>query len=259
MTAAEGPAECEPPAPATFVLVHGAFRGGWAWRRVRAGLVAAGHDVYAPSLVGAGERAAEIARVTSLDVWVDDLARLLDAEDLRDVVLVGHSQGGLVTTALAARLPDRVARLVHLDAAVPDPGERAVDLTPGPGPLPPRSAVVPPLGQQADRWTPQGVVDWMAPRLTPTPVGPSLDPLPAVPATVPAAYLFCAGTPDGYPSTVTRARCEERGVDHRVLAAGHDAPLTAPDLVVAELLRVVAGEEGEGIGRFTPSVAGPDS
>lgn len=243
---------------ATFVLVHGAFRGGWAWRRVRTRLAAAGHDVYAPSLVGAGERVDEIARVTSLDVWVDDLERLLEVEDLRDVVLVGHSQGGLVTTALAARVPERLRGVVHLDAAVPDPGERAVDLTPGPGPLPPRTTVVAPRAQQADRWTPQEVVDWMTPRLTPTPVGPSLDPLPEVPAGVRRAYVFCAGTPAGYPSTVTRARCEQRGIDHRVLEAGHDAPLTAPAQVVAELLRAAAhlgsvgAPEAGPIGRFVP-------
>lgn len=221
----------------TFLLVHGAFRGGWAWRRVRSGLVAAGADVRAPSLVGAGERVAELDRVTSLDVWVDDLEAYVRAEDLHDVVLVGHSQGGLVTTSLAARVPERVRALVHLDAAVPDPGETALDLLPG-NVTPPRTATVPPSPPTPDAWTSVEIVDWVAPRLTPTPVGPSLDPVPGVPDQVAQHFVFCEGTPAGYPSTVTRERCDARGVAYEVLPAGHDAPLTRPDLVVELLLRV---------------------
>ncbi len=118
-----------------FLLVHGAFRGGWAWSRVRPLLVAAGRDVHAPSLQGCGERAAGVEHVRGLETWVDELAALVEYEDLRDVVAVGHSQGGVVVSALAARIPERLGHLVFLDAAVPAPGERAVDLTPS-GPAP---------------------------------------------------------------------------------------------------------------------------
>lgn len=226
---------------ATFLLVHGAFRGGWAWGEVVDGLTAADHVAHAPSLVGAGERVAELPRATSLAVWVDDLAAYVVERDLRDVVLVGHSQGGVVTSALAARLPERVRCVVHLDAAVPDPGERAVDLGPGLAELPPREATVPPRTPVADAWVSEELAAWMAPQLTPTPVGPSLDPVPGVPEAIVQHFYFCTGTPQGYPSTVTRARCDARGIGYRLLPTGHDAPLVAPDLVVAELLRVAGG------------------
>lgn len=221
----------------SFLLVHGAFRGGWAWRRVRPHLAAAGADVYAPSLPGTGERVAGLAEVTSLDVWVDDLVGLVEAEDLRELVLVGHSQGGIVTSALAARVPDRVSLLIHLDAAVPDAGECALDLLPG-GPVPPRTATVPPVPPAVDAWTTAELVEWMTPRMTPTPVGPSLDPLPPVPASVPQHYVFCTGTPSGYPSRITRDRCDARQVAYDLLDSGHDAPLVRPRLVADLLLRV---------------------
>ncbi len=99
--------------------MHGAFRGGWSWDRVRPLLEAAGHDVHTPTL-------SETA--TGLDVWVDEVAACVDSDD---VVLVGHSQGGVVVREVAMRHPQQVRHLVYLDAAVPDPGERAVDLGAG--------------------------------------------------------------------------------------------------------------------------------
>lgn len=223
----------------TFLLVHGAFRGGWAWSRVTPDLEAAGYEVHAPSLPGAGERAHELGDVWTLDAWVDALQSLVEAEDLRELVLVGHSQGGLVTTALAARVPDRIRLLVHLDAAVPDPGERGVDLGAAGLPLPARGSSVAPrppaVGAEYDAVT----VAWMGSLMTPTPVGPSLDPVPAVPASVLQRFVFCDGTPSGYPSTVTRARLDARRVEYDLLEAGHDAPITAPHLVVATLLDCV--------------------
>lgn len=224
----------------TFLLVHGAFRGGWAWDRVVPGLTAAGYAVHAPSLPGAGERAHEVDDVLTLADWVDDLQALVENADLEDFVLVGHSQGGLVTSALAARMPSRIRLMVHLDAAVPRPGERAVDLGPSGFPLPERGTNIAPrlpsVGGEYDATT----VAWMSPLLSPTPVGPSLDPMPAVPPTVRQRFYFCDGTPQGYPSTVTRARMDESGAEYDVLDTGHDAPITAPHLVVAALLGCVA-------------------
>ncbi len=222
-----------------FVLVHGAFRGGWAWQRVRPHLVAAGYDVHAPSLLGAGERSAYVGQVRGLDSWVDDLAALVVAEDLRDVVLVGHSQGGLVTTALAARVPERLRCVVHLDAAVPRPGERAIDLLGAPAVDPARDLVVPPRPLVAGDDLDERTAAWMNARLCGTPVAPSLDPVPAVPAEVPQVFAFCAGTPEGYPSRVTRDRREAAGERDVLLDCGHDAPMTAPALV-AELLLAAA-------------------
>jgi pimeloyl-ACP methyl ester carboxylesterase len=215
----------------TFVLVHGAFRGGWAWRRVRPYLVAAGHDVYAPTLA---------ADATGLDDWVDVLAALVELDDLEDVVLVGHSQGGVVVRVLADRLVSRVRHVVYLDGAVPDPGERAVDLTPPPPgvALPPRDTLVPARPAEPGGDLDEATAAWMTARLTPTPFAPSLDPLTVAPThAVPVTYAFCSGTPAGYPSQTTRARLDARGTAYEVLDAGHDAPLTAPDAVAALLIR----------------------
>ncbi|WP_300678088.1 alpha/beta fold hydrolase [Nocardioides sp.] len=228
---------------ATFVLVHGAFRGGWAWRRVRRHLSAAGHDVYAPSLLGAGELAPQIGAVTGLDVWVDQVAALIELEDLDDVILVGHSQGGLVTTSVAARIPERIAALVHLDAAVPEPGWRAVDLTPGgaPATLPPRTAVVPPSPVlEAEHGGEHNAVTaaWLAARTTPSPVAVALDPVPAVPAEVPEHFVFFTDTPAGYPAGVVRARLASASHPFRLIDAGHDAPLSDPIVVAALLLEL---------------------
>lgn len=226
----------------SFVLVHGAFRGGWAWSRVRSFLLAAGHDVHAPSLIGAGEHVARLPEVTGLEVWVEQIVQLIELEDLDDVVLVGHSQGGLVTSAVASRIPTRIATVVHLDAAVPADGERAVDLMPT-GVLPPRDATVPPwpVTTESGEYD-ESTAAWLNARLTPSPVGPALDPVPAVPAGVREVFVFCARTPDGYPSRATRARVEAEGVVSLVIDAGHDAPLSAPGLVADALLAHI-GEE----------------
>lgn len=232
----------------SFVLVHGAFRGGWAWSRVRPLLVAAGHDVHAPSLIGAGEHAGRIAEVTGLQIWVDQIAELIELEDLSDVVLVGHSQGGLVTSAVAARIPERIAVVVHLDAAVPAPGERAVDLMPIAGALPPRDASVPPrpVTTESGEYD-EPTVAWLNARLTASPVGPALDPVPAVPSDIREVFVFCARTPDGFPSRATRARVEATGVEPIVIDVGHDAPLSAPpqvaDVLLAQILTPFASQK----------------
>lgn len=223
-----------------FVLVHGAFRGGWAWRAVRRHLLTAGHDVHAPSLVGAGEHHQRLSEVTGLGVWSDQISRLILLEDLREVVLVGHSQGGLVTSSVAARIPDRIATVVHLDAAVPAPGERAVDLGGAPDVLPERGAHVEarPVPLEAGEYD-RDTAAWVNARLCASPVGPALDPVPAVPDGVRQVFAFCAGTPAGYPAHATRLRLDALAMPYVVLDSGHDAPLSAPRAVADLLLAQV--------------------
>jgi pimeloyl-ACP methyl ester carboxylesterase len=107
----------------TFVLVPGFFLGAWAWKPVTAALRAAGHDVYPLSLTGLGERAHLSSPDVDLETHITDVLNLLHYEDLRDVTLVGHSYGGIVTTAVADRALDRVAKLVYVDTGpLPDGG-----------------------------------------------------------------------------------------------------------------------------------------
>jgi pimeloyl-ACP methyl ester carboxylesterase len=111
----------------TYVLVHGAWGGAWVWRRVLGPLRAAGHEVHAVTLTGDGERAHLRHAAISLDDHIADVVGLVDAEELTDIVLVGHSYGGMVITGAADRLttrgPGRVKQLVYVDAMVPLPGE----------------------------------------------------------------------------------------------------------------------------------------
>jgi pimeloyl-ACP methyl ester carboxylesterase len=110
-----------------YVLVHGAWHGSWCWTRVRDRLAAGGHRVFTPTLTGVGERSHLLSRDVGLDTHVADVANLMLWEDLRDVVLVGHSYGGVVVRHVADRAPERIRSLVYLDAFVPDDGKACHD------------------------------------------------------------------------------------------------------------------------------------
>jgi pimeloyl-ACP methyl ester carboxylesterase len=111
-----------------FVLVHGGAQGGWVWRDVARALRAAGHEVYAPTLTGFGER--RHLEPLSFETFVDDIANVILVEDLRDVVLVGHSMGGVVIPRVAERVPDRIRRVVWVTAAVTADGETLLEAVP---------------------------------------------------------------------------------------------------------------------------------
>lgn len=115
---------------ATFVLVHGAWHGGWCWRRVTDRLVARGHRVFAPTLTGLGER----SHLDDLDIrlatHVDDVVNLIRWEGLEDVVLVGHSYGGVVISGVAEAVEPAIGSIVFLDAFVPEDGQSMRDVVP---------------------------------------------------------------------------------------------------------------------------------
>jgi len=233
----------------TFVLVHGAWHGGWCWDRVAPLLREAGHDVHAPTLTGLSERAHLLSPHVGLDTHVEDVVRLLDVLQLRDVVLVGHSYAGQVVTAVADRRPDAVALRVHLDAFVGDDGEAARDLLPetvehhwaesaaerGFGWLVPvRSLAVLGVTEQAD-------VDWLTPKLTPHPWKTYTDPLHLTGAAgrVPAAFVECVSWMRVFAAQAERAR--QRGWPVRELDTGHEAMVTAPRALADTLLELASG------------------
>jgi len=113
---------------ATYVLVHGGGHGGWCYQKVTRRLQAAGHTVYAPTLTGLGERSHLRSPAIDLDTHIHDVVSMLHHEDLHDVILVGHSYGGMVITGIADRATDRIGRLVYLDAANPVNGQSLVDV-----------------------------------------------------------------------------------------------------------------------------------
>jgi pimeloyl-ACP methyl ester carboxylesterase len=110
-----------------YVLIHGAWHGSWCRTPVRRLLAADGHRVFTPTLTGVGERSHRLSRDVDLNTHIADVANLMIWEDLGDIVVVGHSYGGLVARHVADRMPDRIRSLVYLDAFVPDNGKTLFD------------------------------------------------------------------------------------------------------------------------------------
>jgi len=119
-----------------FVLVQGAWIGGWYWRPIMQALRKSGHEAYAPTLTGLGERIHLMSPSINLDTHIADVVNLIKWEELSDVVLVGHSYGGMVITGVADALSDRIRSLVYLDAFVPKDGEALVNFLPAGSPPP---------------------------------------------------------------------------------------------------------------------------
>ena len=114
----------------TYILVHGAWHGSWCWKRVRAALQSAGHNVFTPTLTGLGERSHLNSAAVDLSTHVADIVNLIKWEELSDVVLCGHSYAGGVITGVADQIPDRISALVFLDAFVLENGESFMDIVP---------------------------------------------------------------------------------------------------------------------------------
>src|ERR671911_1841296 len=171
---------------ATFVLVHGTGHGGWCWRFIVPLLQAARHDVYTPTLTGLGASSHllhELNRI-SLDTHVEDITNMLFYEDLSEVVLVGHSYGGMVITGVAAKEPQRLAQLVYLDAYLPLEGENEIALWPSDQKEKYRTDVAsgirfrPPLASSMLGITDSKMSEWVHERLTPHPYSTYEDPPP---------------------------------------------------------------------------------
>jgi pimeloyl-ACP methyl ester carboxylesterase len=114
----------------SIVIVHGAGSGGWLWKSVRRLLSVHNHEVYTPTLTGVGERAHLSNPEVSLTTHIDDIANVLCYEDLHDVVLIGHSYGGMVIAGVADREPERLSKLIYVDAFVPEDGQCLLNFVP---------------------------------------------------------------------------------------------------------------------------------
>ena len=237
---------------ATYVLVHGGGHGGWCYQRVARALRAEGHEVYTPTLSGLGERSHQVNAGIDLDTHVTDVTAVLHYEDLRDVILVGHSYGGMVVTGAADRAADRVGRLVYLDAATPADGQSLVDVA---GPI---IEVTRPAGQVVDGVelvllpSPEagmfyGVTDpedvaWMADRLTGHPWRCFEQKLVLTDEArfrkVPQFHIVCSSTlATRDPELMGQARAEGRLWD---IDTGHDLMLTEAAAVTDALLAVAS-------------------
>ncbi len=121
------------PSKPTIVIVHGAWGGAWAFKKVDAMLRQKGFEVYRPQLTGQGDRVHLARPDIGLSTHIDDVVNTILYEDLRDIILVGHSYGGMVISGVAERVPDRIKRLVYLDAMVPNDGDSVSNMMPGGG------------------------------------------------------------------------------------------------------------------------------
>ena len=223
----------------TYVLVHGAWHGGWCWRQVSVRLREAGHEVHTPTLTGLGERAHLAGPGVDLRTHVDDLLGLLRYEDLHDVVLVGHSYAGLVVREAADRMPGRVSRIVLVDAWAGRNGESLDDLAPEPFRAWVASAtadglVATPPPAMVGVTDPDQVA-WLTARLTPQPRLTFSEPTRLTGAVDAIACRAVLCTPGG-PMPFARL-AGEHGWPATVLDVGHDAMITAPRELADILLK----------------------
>lgn len=220
----------------TFLLVHGAWHGGWCWRKVARLLDDAGHTVYAPSLTGLGDRAHLARPDIDLALHVEDVVALLEAEELRNVVLVGHSYGGMVITDVAARVPNRLAHLVYLDAFVPNAGQSLLDLVGAETAERVREAAkthgegwkIPPFPPERFGVTSERDREWLSKHLVPQPLLTFERPAQGGGAgRAKRTYIYCAKPAMGaFDQFAGRFRADRKWAFHE-LKTGHDAMVTA--------------------------------
>jgi pimeloyl-ACP methyl ester carboxylesterase len=232
---------------AVFVVAHGAWSSGWAWRKMRTLMRDAGHDFFTPSYTGLGERRHLASRSVNLSLHIEDVVNVLEFEDLHQVVVVGHSFGGMVATGVADRVRDRVARIIYLDAFVPESGQSLLDLLPPDARDATKAACL-----AGDGWrvpsrdlppdTPQEERAWAAPRRVAHPIAAFEEPLrlSGVPLP-PRAYVYCQRTDPDDRFGPFAARARREGWPYAEIDASHNPHITAPQALCALLARLVLG------------------
>ncbi|MGI8526972.1 MAG: alpha/beta fold hydrolase [Pseudolabrys sp.] len=232
---------------ATFLVAHGAWSAGWAWKKMHPLLVARGHRLITPTLSGLGERSHLSSPKIDLDTHITDIVNVLEYENLTGINLIGHSYGGMVATGAADRAGKHVAKLIYIDAFVPRDGDAVFDILPAatreqrknaaasgpdswripPGPMPPDTS-------QAD-------IDWCAPKRVPQPLKTFEQNIKlSGEFDGPRHYVYCARKPadDRFQVFYERAQREKWAGAHSI-DASHNPHITAPD-ALADLLTSIA-------------------
>lgn len=222
---------------ATFVIVHGAWAGAWAWTRVVDRLRARGHGVHVPTLSGLGERVHLNQMPITLATHIDDVVNEILFHDLDEVVLVAHSYGGIVGTGAIERMPERIAAAVYIDALVPEDGQSFVDFIGGwdlDGPL-----VDAPPTSPGDYFREEDRL-WVDSKATPQPAATLTEPLKVTGAykQVPKKTYVVATGWDGFSGYAQKFRTDP-GWQVRELPCGHDVGIDMPDELTALLEEVV--------------------
>jgi pimeloyl-ACP methyl ester carboxylesterase len=226
---------------ATFVVCHGAWSAGWAWKKMHPLLRGLGHELYVPTYTGLGERGHLASPHVDLETHVSDVLGTLHCEDLRGVILVGHSYGGMVATSVADRAADRLSHLVYLDAFVPRDGESLSDLRPGqpahaggsadwliaPNPLPPDTREEDAAWIMPRRFAHPRRCFEQKSRLTGTVDG------------LPRTYIYCTRPAPGDGFRVFARRAQAEGWHYLEIDSSHNPHITVPGSL-ARLLDGVA-------------------
>ncbi|MEP2734840.1 MAG: alpha/beta fold hydrolase [Erythrobacter sp.] len=245
-TLASGCVSASTSSPRDFVLIHGAWHGGWCWEQVRQLLESAGHRVHTPTLPGLAERAGEMSPDIGLAEHITDAIGFVEASGLRNIVLVGHSYGGMVITGMADAMKDRIAHIVYLDAALPKNGESMISYG-----APRSQAAIDGAAKTIKGLAPDGIAmaafpasllgisedhplhNWTNERLTPHPLKTWLDPIVLTNGGsdgLPRTYVHC--TSPALPQTqfpyIAALAANDPSWQSIELATGHDAMITAP-------------------------------
>ncbi len=238
---------------ATFVIVHGGWGGGWEWTPVARLLRDRGHDVFTPTLTGLGERA-HLGGDIHLADHVEDVLAVFTFEEIRDVILCGHSSSGMVITGAADRIPELLKGLVYVDAVTPADGQALSDLMPGEFvellEASARERSDGKIAYPAELFLPEGSIpaelrDPYVRRTRPQPLSTLTEPirLTGAAAKVPSAFIRCVAELDPEADLLgpSAAWAKEQGWFYRELDTLHDPQLLAP-VATAQTLHELAGE-----------------
>ena len=234
---------------ATFVVAHGAWSAGWAWKKMRPLMRAAGHELFTPTYTGIGERSHLAHAGIDLDHHIQDVLQVLAYEDLHEVVLIGHSYGGMVATGVADRATSRIRQLIYLDAFVPRDSESAMSLQPQAVQERMQAAVQ----AQGEGWrvpanplppdTSAEDVAWSTPKRVMQPVKTLEQPIVLTGAgdALPRSYIYCTrnGPGDVFRQFADRAKAAP-GWQYAEMDASHNPHITCPQALMQVFESLIA-------------------
>jgi pimeloyl-ACP methyl ester carboxylesterase len=224
----------------TFLIAHGSWSAGWVWKKMRPLMAEAGHTIWTPTYTGIGERAHLAHKDIDLDTHIEDVLHFLFYEDLRDVILVGHSYGGMVATGVADRARDRIKHLVYLDAYVPEEGKSSHDYSTAERREHQRKNAVDgwkvmPGGKPAD--TPPEDAAWIDQRRTPQPIQTYEQKFHYHngPLTLPRTFIYAKRHNPGDPFRPFMEKARRDGWKVYEMDASHSPHVTAPKALMGIL------------------------
>jgi pimeloyl-ACP methyl ester carboxylesterase len=231
----------------TFLVCHGAWSAGWAWKKMHPLMQAAGHRLVTPTYTGLGERAHLAHRGIDLDAHIEDMLNVIKYEDLCDIVLVGHSYGGMVATGVADRARDKVRQLIYIDAFVPQDGQSLLDLNEVARPR------MQELSRTGDGWrvppnptppdTSPADIEWLTARRVDMPIKcfeANLK-LQGGPLTLPRSYIYATRiAPADTFGPFARMTEGDAAWSYYEIDASHSPNVTAPEALMTLLQKIAA-------------------